>query len=280
MIDRNKAVPRLRLVAALRRGFLTALCLLVCTGGFQASAGDDDKKGEWISLFDGKDLKGWTPKITGCDFGDNFNDTFRVENGVMKVSYDKYSKFDKRFGHLFYKTPFSKYRLRVEYRFVGDQCPGGPPWAFRNSGVMIHCQKPETMRKDQEFPVSIEVQYLGGDGKKTRSTGNVCTPGTNIVMGGKLITQHCIDSSSKTFHGDQWVTVEVESHGDGVMKHFVNGELVLEYEKPQLDPADADALKLIEERKGEKLLQGGYISLQAESHPVEFRKVEIMILEK
>ena len=280
MIDLNNSKTRRRLVAVIRNGLMTALCLFVGGGGFQASAADDDKKEEWISLFDGKDLNGWTPKITGCDFGDNFNDTFRVENGVMKVSYDKYSKFNKRFGHLFYKTPFSKYRLRVEYRFVGDQCPGGPPWAFRNSGVMIHCQKPETMRKDQEFPVSIEVQYLGGDGKKARSTGNVCTPGTNIVMGGKLITQHCIDSSSKTFHGDQWVTVEVESHGDGVMKHFVNGELVLEYEKPQLDPADADARKLIDERKGEKRLEGGYISLQAESHPVEFRKVEIMILEK
>ena len=280
MIIHPKPFIRRVSIAALGLGVLTMLGLVVGFGEFRAKASDDAKKEQWVSLFNGKDLEGWTPKIKGCDFGDNFNDTFRVENGVMKVSYDKYSKFDNRFGHLFYKTPLSKYRLRVEYRFVGDQCPGGPSWAFRNSGVMIHCQKPESMRKDQEFPVSVEVQYLGGDGKKPRSTGNVCTPGTNIVMGGKLITQHCTDSSSKTFHGDQWVTIEVESHGDGVIKHFVNGELVLEYEKPQLDPADADGRKLIEERKGEKLLDGGYISLQAESHPIEFRKVEIMMLEK
>ncbi len=114
-----------------------------------------------------------------------------------------------KFGHLFYKTPFSHYRLRIEYRFVGDQCPGGPSWAFRNSGVMIHGQPPESMRKDQEFPVSIEVQFLGGNGRDKRPTANVCTPGTNIVMGGKLITQHCTDSKAKTYHGDQWVTVEV-----------------------------------------------------------------------
>jgi hypothetical protein len=143
---------------------------------------------------------------------------------------------------------------------------------------MLHCQDPKTMRPDQDFPVSIEVQLLGGDGKKDRTTGNVCSPGTNVVMGGKLITQHCNNSKSKTYHGDQWVAAEVEVQGGGVVKHFINGELVLEYEKPQLDPKDADAKKLI---VGEKLiLEEGYVSLQAESHPVEFRKVEVKKIQK
>ncbi len=230
----------------------------------------------WIALFNGKDLEGWTPKITGYVLGDNYADTFRVENGVLKVAYDKYPKFGGKFGHLFYKTPYSDYRLRIEYRFVGAQCPGGPGWAFRNSGVMIHGQPPESMRKDQEFPVSIEVQFLGGNGREKRSTGNVCTPGTNIVMGGKLITQHCTDSTSKTYHGDQWVTVEVEAHGNGIIKHIVNGETVLEYEKAQFDETDADARRLI--KNGDKMISGGSISLQAESHPIEFRKVEILPL--
>ena len=163
---------------------------------------------------------------------------------------------------------------------MGDQVPGGERWAFRNSGAMIHCQPPETMRKDQEFPVSIEVQFLGGSGRGKRPTANVCSPGTNIVMDGKLITEHCNESKSKTFDGDQWVTVEAEVHGNGVIKHFVNGELVLQYEKAQLDDRDADAKKLIAERHGERMLSGGYISLQAESHPVEFRKVEIMPLDE
>ena len=76
------------------------------------------------------------------------------------------------------------------------------------------------MTKDQDFPVSIEVQFLGGNGKDNRPTGNVCTPGTNIVMKDKLITQHCNDSRSKTYHGNEWVTVEVEVHGNGVIKHI------------------------------------------------------------
>jgi hypothetical protein len=143
---------------------------------------------------------------------------------------------------------------------------------------MIHSQSAESMRKDQDFPVSIEVQYLGGSGRGVRPTANVCSPGTHIVMNGKLVTQHCNNSRSKTFDGDQWVTVEAEVHGNGHIKHFVNGELVLEYEKPQLDEGDNDAKSLV--RDGDTMLRDGYIALQAESHPIEFRKVEIMPLEQ
>jgi hypothetical protein len=239
---------------------------------------DRPAEGHWIALFNGKDLDGWTPKIKGYELGENYADTFRVEHGVLKVAYDKYPRFDGKFGHLFYRTPFSHYRLRIEYRFVGEQCPGGPNWALRNSGVMIHGQPPESMKKDQDFPVSIEVQFLGGNGRNPRPTANVCTPGTNIVMGGRLITRHCTDSKSRTYHGDQWVTVEAEVHGNGVIKHIVNGETVLEYEKPQLDDRDPDGRRLIKD--GEKMLHGGSISLQAESHPIEFRRVELLPLKE
>jgi len=233
---------------------------------------------DWIALFNGRDLDGWTPKVTGHPLGENFGNTFRVENGVLKISYDQYQEFKGQFGHLFYKSPFSHYRMRVEYRFTGEQCPGGPGWAIRNSGVMIHGEDPKTMTLDQEFPASIEVQLLGGNGKDNRTTANLCTPGTNVVMDGKLITQHCTSSKSKTYHGDQWVTVEIEVHGSQVIKHFVNGELVLSYEQPQLDPRDAHAKELIAKQDGKLLLEGGTISLQSESHPVEFRKVELMKL--
>jgi len=231
----------------------------------------------WTPLFNGKNLDGWTPKITGFDLGKNYKNTFRVEDGLLKARFDGYGKFDGHFGHLFFKKPFKNYRLRVEYRFVGKQCPGGPGWAVRNSGVMIHCQDPKTMQKEQKFPVCIEVQLLGGLGKGDRPTANLCTPGTNVVIEDQLFKQHCLNSTSPTFNGDQWVTVEVEVRGEHV-KHFVNGKLVLEYDKPQLDPRDRDAQALIELADGEKLLHGGYISLQAESHPVDFRKVEIMEL--
>lgn len=234
------------------------------------------QRSQWETLFNGKDLTGWTPKIKGYDLGVNFGDTFRVEDGLLKVVYDQYDKFNNRFGHLFYKEPLSRYILRVEYRFVGEQIPGGPGWALRNSGIMIHGQAPETMGKDQDFPVSIEVQTLGGDGTNKRSTGNLCTPGTNVVFKGKLYMPHIINSTSDTYHGTQWVRLEVEAQGSEYIKHLVNGRVVLTYQEPQLDPKAGDAKKLI---KGDLLLiSGGSISLQSESHPVEYRRVELLKL--
>ncbi|MHC4741050.1 MAG: 3-keto-disaccharide hydrolase [Planctomycetota bacterium] len=270
-----------------RVGFLVlclSLILFVCAAEGARKAGKQDKaakkpvKGKWIQLFNGKDLKDWKVKIRGHELGDNYADTFRVEDGVMKVCYDKYEKFDNKFGHIFYKNKFSAYRLRLEYRFVGEQTPGGPGWAFRNSGAMLHCQAPETMTKDQSFPVSIEGQLLGGSGKGKRPTMNLCTPGTHVVMNDRLHKGHCTNSKSKTYHGDQWVKVEFEVHGSGKIKHIIDGQVVLEYEQPQLDPGDKDARKLIKDDK--VLINEGWISLQAESHPVEFRKVEILPLEQ
>ncbi|MBX3397974.1 MAG: DUF1080 domain-containing protein [Gemmataceae bacterium] len=251
-----------------------ALLLLLTAPAFA-----DEPKEDWKPLFNGKNLDGWTPKIKGFDLGVNHADTFRVEDGILKVKYDKWTGFDENFGHLFYKDKFSHYRLRVEYRFVGDQVKGGPGWAIRNSGIMYHCQDPKTMDKDQKFPVSIEGQMLGGNGKDNRPTGNLCTPGTNVVYNGKLHLPHCTNSKSKTYHGDQWVTMEVEVHGGGAVKQKINGEVVLEFEQPQLDPRDTDAKKLIKDPKN-LIVTEGYISLQAESHPVEFRKVEILELKK
>lgn len=258
--------------------FLAALALAVARP-LPAAPADEKKDGDWVPLFNGKNLDGWTPKITGYEYGDNHADTFRVADGAIQVRYDKYKEFDGKFGHLFYKDKFAHYRLRVEYRFVGEQCKGGPGWATRNSGVMFHCQDPKTMRKDQEFPVSIEAQFLGGLGKGARPTLNMCSPGTNVVLGGKLFTTHCTNSKSKTYDGDAWVSAEIEVNGSGTVKHSVDGAVVLEYEKPQLDPKDADAKKLIKDET-KLLLEEGYIALQAESHPVEFRKVEIKVLKK
>ena len=161
--------------------------VLAGAAGLAAERGEERAEdGEWMQLFNGKDLEGWTPKITGHELGENFGNTFRVEDGVLKVCYDQYEEFGGRFGHLFYKEQFSSYVLRVEYRFVGEQISKGPGWAFRNSGVMIHGQPPESMRVDQQFPVSIEVQLLGGSGEGERTTANLCTPGTHVEMDGKL----------------------------------------------------------------------------------------------
>ena len=235
------------------------------------------QKGEWQQLFNGKDLVGWTPKIRGYEAGDNFGDTFRVVDGLLTVSYDKYDgKFSGRFGHLFHALEFGDYRLRTTYRFVGDQIADGPGWAFRNSGLMLHGQPVATMTKNQDFPASIEVQLLGGREKGERSTVNLCTPGTHVVRDGKLWKPHCLNSGSATYRGDQWVTVEIEVRG-GTFRHRIDGHTVLAYDGPQLDPRDGDAKRLLEDGR-DVMLTRGTISLQSESHPVQFKTVELMPL--
>jgi hypothetical protein len=246
-------------------------------------AADPDKK-DWIQLFNGRDLTDWTPKFAKHDLGENYNDTFRVEEGLFKVRYDKWTSWNGEFGHIFYtKQPFSYYRLAAEYRFVGEQAaPAAIPalaWARRNNGLMLHCPDPKTMMKDQDFPISIEVQLLGGLGDgRPRTTANLCTPGTNVVMNGKLHTAHCTNSTSKTYDGDQWVRVEVEMHGDEVVRHIIDGQTVLEYEKPQIGGGAASPTDPAVKVDG-TLLKSGYISLQAETSPTDFRKVELLNLE-
>ena len=208
---------------------LLAVAVTLAAGGSLAAV--DETAEQWEVLFNGKDLTGWTPKFKGYELGENYANTFRVEDGVLRVVYDGYSQFDGTFGHLFYEKPYSNYVLRVEYRFVGDQAPGGPGWALRNSGIMIHGQPPETMSVDQDFPVSIEVQLLGGNGTNERPNGNLCTPGTHVVMDGNLVTQHCTNSKSKTFHGEQWVTAEVEAHGNGRIIHRITAQDVRDRQK-------------------------------------------------
>jgi hypothetical protein len=248
-------------------------------GGNTPAPKNDPAKEEWIQLFNGRDLDGWTPKFAKHVLGENFNDTFRVENGLLEVRYDKWTRFDGEFGHLFYKDPFSYYRLAAEYRFVGEQVAGGPAWAIRNNGLMLQSPDPKTMLKDQDFPISIEYQLLGGPGNGTkRTTANVCTPGSNIVMNGQLHTAHCTNSTSKTYDGDQWVRVEAEVRGDELIRHIVEGVTVLEYTKPQMGGGAASPVDPAVKIDGTPMASG-YISIQAETAPADFRKIELLNLE-
>lgn len=243
---------------------------------FSYAQGKAPEKG-WVQLFNGKDLKNWDIKIKGHALNDNYKNTFRVEDGLLKVCYDNYKEFDQKLGHIFYRGIYSHYKLRVEYRFVGEQASGGKKGQFMNNGVMIHGQTAGSMELDQDFPVSIEVQLWGDTIEGVRSTGNLCTPGTNVEMDGKLVEDHCIWSGSKTYMGNQWVILEVEVKGGDIIRHFINGKEVMYYEKPQLDPRSPYYDKLLP-ADGNKILTKGTISLQSESHPTDFRKIEILNL--
>ncbi len=236
------------------------------------------KKSDWVPLFNGKNLEGWHPKIKGYKLDENFGNTFRVEKKRLVVAYDQYPSFDNRFGHLFYEKPLSYYRLRIVYRFKGDQAKNGPEWAWRNSGIMLHGQSPESMGKDQDFPISLEAQFLGGRAEGERPTGNLCTPGTHVDMNGKQVTEHCINSDSKTFRGDEWVTFEALVLGDSLIEHYINGDKVMTYSHPVIGGGVVNEFNPAAKKDG-TALTGGYISLQGESHPIEFKKVDMLPLQ-
>ncbi|MFK7771009.1 MAG: DUF1080 domain-containing protein [Saprospiraceae bacterium] len=230
----------------------------------------------WSQLFNGKNMEGWTPKLAGYKVGDNFNNTFRVTDGNLQANYSEYDTFRNEFGHLFYQEKYSHYRLRAEYRAVGKQMNGGAGWAVANNGLMLHCQSPESMTLDQGFPLSIEFQLLAGNGKDERPTGNLCTPGSHVTMKGELFEPHCVNSNSKTYHGEQWVTAEAIVYGDSIIHHVIEGDTVMTYSKPVIGGGEKglDTLKFPE---GKRMTEG-YISIQAESQSFDFRKIEILDL--
>lgn len=236
-------------------------------------------KEQWISLFNGKDISDWIVKIHHHDVGDNFGNTFRVEDSMIKVRYDQYGAFNNQFGHLYYKQPFSYYKLIVEYRFNDGWREDAPEYTKMNSGIMFHSQDPRTMPKEQDWPISIEYQLLAslGDGNP-RPTGNMCSPGTNIVYKGKLDSTHCINSTSKTYAPDEWVRAELIVLGDSLITHLVNGDTVLQYSQPQIGSGVVNRYDPAVKIDG-KLLKEGYIALQSEGQPCEFRKVELLNLD-
>lgn len=232
----------------------------------------------WVPIFDGKTLNGWTPKISGRALGEDPLKMFVVENGAIRVNYTNYPRFTGEFGHLFWKAPLTAYRIRFDYRLFGESLPGIQNWQASNSGMMLHAQAPATMRRDQDFPVSLELQLLGTPRDPAEPTGNLCTPGTNVYVNGKLETRHCILSSSPVEKNGRWIHTEAEVLPNGHIKHIIDGKVVLHYAAPELDPNDDDAKPLIGAAGGKIKLTGGYIALQSEGHPIEFRNIELQLL--
>ena len=247
---------------------------------------------EWIALFNGEDLSDWTIKFANQDLDVNYRNTFRVEDRMIRIAYDSYNTFDDAYAHMYFKKPFSYYKLRFDYRFTGQQVKGGENWNVRNSGIMLHSQSAESNDYGQYFPVSIEIQLLGGLDTGKRTTGNVCTPGTALVLNGKLDDRHCINSNSKTYHGDQWVNVEVIVMGGESIAHIIENDTVLKYQFPQigggftnpkLGEKDWTSRGVVQSKdiwiaQSGKILTKGYISLQAESHPIDFKNIELLNL--
>ncbi len=255
------------------------LLLVLVFAQFSFTSSSSKEKEDWISLFNGKDIKNWTVKIHHHEVGDNYGETFRVEDGLIKVRYDKYEQFNERYGHLYFNTPYSYYHLSLEYRFTGQWRKDAPRYTILNSGVMFHSQDPRTMPKEQDWPISVEMQFLAGLGDgKPRPTGNMCSPGTDVIFEGKKDPRHCINSTSKTYEKEEWVKADLIVLGDSLITHQINGETVLQYAKPQIGGGVANRFDPAIKVDG-KLLKEGFIALQSEGQEIDFRNIKLLNLE-
>ncbi|MDN3203188.1 3-keto-disaccharide hydrolase [Algoriphagus sediminis] len=234
-----------------------------------------DRNENWISIFNGENLDGWVPKLFHHEVGDNYQNTFRVIDGTIAVDYSDYDEFGTRYGHLFYKKPFSSFHLKWEYRFTDQWLKDAPDYTYRNSGVMFHSQAPETILKEQDWPISVEYQMLAEENEgENRPTGNMCSPGTDIKLNGKIDPRHCINSSSETFKWNEWVKAELIVYADSIVHHLVNGDTVLTYTSPQIGGGVANGFDPKVKIDG-KPLTSGYIGLQSEGQGVIFKDLMI-----
>ena len=251
---------------------------LVVIAVFIACSPKHQQKHEWIPLFNGTNLDDWIVKIHHHEVGENFGNTFRAEDGMIKVRYDRYGDFNDQFAHLYYKTPFSHFHLKLEYRFTGELQRGAPSYTLLNSGVMYHSQDPRSMPKEQNWPISIEMQFLAGLGDgQPRPTGNMCSPGTEIMYEGRIYENHCLNSTSKTYDKDVWVEAELIVHGDSLISHIIKGDTVLQSSKPSMGGGVVQGFDSTLWKPGMPL-KSGYIALQSEGQPIDFRNIRIRLL--
>jgi hypothetical protein len=207
--------------------------------------------GQTVSLFNGKDLSGWTADVPAADNDASVSPSFIVRDGLLV------SMGEPR-GHLITDRSFSNYRLDVEYRFPGK---GG------NCGVLVHASTPRALY--DMFPQSIEVQMQAGDAgdfwcirenievpdmekRRPRKVGQAYGGGPEDARRILNLT----DGSEKPL--GQWNHMAIECRGREI-KVWVNDDLVN-------DGVNATA-------------SSGKIALQAEGTEVEFRRVDLTPLD-
>ena len=233
----------------------------------------------WINLI--QNFSDWDLKLRYQNLNVNWNNTFQMVGGVLTVDYSNYVDFtNEPFGHACYKVrPFSYYYLRAEYQVWGNQVPLGPGWALQNNGFMLHSQSMASMGLNQDFPMSLEAQLLGpGNGS---STMNLCTPGSafyTTATGGTVNLNHCINATSqpRAAVNTGWQPVSALVLADSVVRHYVNNVLVLTYYRTVQYQGNVSGNTITITNNAP--LNQGYITIQAESHPYRFRRIDVVNL--
>lgn len=254
----------------------------------------------WIKLFRGDNTSdfysfmGTSRLVPSKNKGPFPNNVFTVVAG------DTIQSLGSPAGHLIFKQPFSHYRVSFQLRWPGS---------VGNTGLLTKVQEDDTAQS-QGFPRSVECQgdpnqgigqiwalgTLGGQNGGTWITFHgKKIPHPADWAAGQQATQYDPASPEMDFGGGGdpynnlivgkpgyqkpkpaavsnggWVTVEVESHGKDTTRHFVDGELVMEYRNPRIAPRN-NADQVI------KYLTSGLFAWQSEGSRVWFRNMKIKL---
>ena len=222
---------------------------------------------EWISLFNGKNLDGWTTFLSSEGRNRDPQGVFKAENGMLHILDVPNRGQRQAFGYLATNRSYGDYHLRFQYRW-GDKRFVPRDRAKRDSGVVYHIQG-----SDRVWPKSVELQVQEGDTGDFWLLGGVTMETTVASTGGdpkryreggvpyttragsyvRVAKDRTRDSRSG------WNTVELIVRGDSAV-HIVNGEVVNRGEHL---------------RSSGKPLTAGRIAFQAEGAEVYYRNIEL-----
>jgi hypothetical protein len=225
-----------------------------------------------VKIFNGQDLTGWVPLIKKSAFNVNYQNTFRADpaNQIIRVTYEDYpdTDFDGRYGMLYYDKYLTDYRVRLTYRFREPQAQNPSQWGKNNTGLMLFGIDPRDVMGDPDFPPAIEIQLLGTPSTGGTNNANLCQPGGMWVS--KLFGENngsgngCKASKSGPAPtAGEWVTIEAEVLVSGETKIYQHPETI------------TPVLSISGPMYNNQPVLGGYMAIQSESQPVEFKDIEL-----
>ncbi len=204
---------------------------------------------EFISLFNGTDLTGWTPATENPD-------SFSVENGTLIVKGGR--------SHLFYtgnvnEGSFKNFELKLQAK----------PFPGANSGVYIHTQYQDTGWPNNGYECQVNSTHK--DSKKTGSLYAVVNilvlkPGEKEPKVGVNIKHDAAPSTD-----GEWFDYHITVIGDKITIR-VNGETLVDYIEPEGGSGHPKFT-------GRKLSEGTF-ALQAHDpkSEVHYRNIRVKVL--
>lgn len=164
------------------RALFTTLLVLLLPAAVQAQSGD------WISLFDGESLEGWTASENAA--------TFRVDSGMIVVHGPR--------AHLFYTGPVDDHDFKnFEFRAEVKTTPGS------NSGIYFHTEYQQSGWPSKGYEVQVNNSHT--DWRRTAGLYGVDDVKDPPTRDGEWFTMYIrVNGSQVTVKVDGQTMVEYE----------------------------------------------------------------------